>query len=50
MLTGKEIRLSEGYHYFDKEGHKRTEISARWFERTSSETRYQGYVWQPELS
>lgn len=48
VLKGKEIRLPEGYHYFDKEGHKRTEIRARWFERPASGARYQDYVLQAD--
>lgn len=48
VLKGKEISLPEGYHYYDKEGHKRTEIRARWFERPSSGTLYQDYVLQAD--
>jgi hypothetical protein len=48
VLKGKEIRLPEGYHYYDKEGHKRTQIRARWFERPSCGTRYQDYVLQAD--
>ncbi len=48
VLKGKEISLPEGYHYYDEEGHKRTEIRARWFERPSSGTQYQDYVLQAD--
>lgn len=48
VLKGKEICLPGGYHYYDKEGHKRTEIRARWFERPSSGTLYQDYVLQAD--
>ena len=48
VLKGKELSLPEGYTYFDKEGHKRKAIRARWFERPAPGTKYEDYVLQAD--
>jgi hypothetical protein len=48
VLKGKELELPAGYVYFDKEGHGRKAIRARWFEQPSTGTKYQDYVLQAD--
>ena len=48
VLKGKEMELPEGNWYLDKEGHKRTAIRARWFEKPDRGTLYQAYVLQAD--
>lgn len=48
VLKGKELRLPTGYSYFDKEGHERTAIRARWYERPAPGACYQDYALQAD--
>ncbi len=48
VLKGKELELPDGNSYFDKEGHKRTSIRTRWFEKPDRGTLYQAYVLQAD--
>lgn len=36
LLKGKEIRLPDGYHYHDKDGHKRHNMRVRWWDQTAN--------------
>ena len=48
VLKGKEMELPAGGWYLDKEGHKRTAIRARWFEKPDRGTLYQAYMLQAD--
>ena len=48
VLKGKEMELPDGVSYEDKEGHKRTAIRTRWFEKPGPGTLYQAYVLQAD--
>ncbi len=48
VLKGKELELPKGNFYFDKEGHKRTSIRTRWFEKPNHGTLYQAYALQAD--
>ena len=48
ILKGKELALPEGYFYHDKEGHKRTAIRTRWFERPPAGSLYEAYALQAD--
>lgn len=48
VLKGKEINLPDGHSFKDKEGHERTAIRARWFERPEADRTYQSYALQSD--
>lgn len=48
VLKGRELTLPAGASYFDKDGHKRTTIRTRWFEKPGPGTKYQSYVLQAD--
>lgn len=40
LLKGKEKQLSKGLHFFDKDGHKRTECRVKWWTGTERRETY----------
>jgi hypothetical protein len=36
LLKGPEQRLPEGFHFFDKDGHKREEVRLRWWDQEAT--------------